>query len=181
MRSRCREVARNAMIIREFRPTLCGKQSDEKPDTSLLCNVPSELHPLGSNRLFLASSDVRHGSEAEESSCGAGLRSAPAAWSASTGIRDQRRRRPQAAIAKPDPQEKCLALVRIGTRKHRSAGSPALLGAPISARTGGASPILGRRTLQAWPTINPAKPPRRYWPGPTGRSTRRKARAAIDA
>lgn len=55
-------LARNAMMIQEFRSTLSGKQSDESPDTSRLSNVPSELPYLGSKRLFVASSDVRFGS-----------------------------------------------------------------------------------------------------------------------
>ena len=35
------------MIIREFRPTLSGKQSYENPDTSRLSKVPSEVPPQG--------------------------------------------------------------------------------------------------------------------------------------
>lgn len=57
-------LAHNAMIIQKFRPTFSGKQSDESPDTSRLSNVPSGLPYLGSKRLFVASSDVRFGSEA---------------------------------------------------------------------------------------------------------------------
>ena len=57
------------MIGGEFRPALSGKQSDENLDTSLLSNVPSEPPHPGSRPLFLANSDVRYGSQAEESSC----------------------------------------------------------------------------------------------------------------
>ena len=38
----------------------------------------------------------------------------------------------------PDRQERCLALALGVTRKHRSAAPPALRGAPMPARTGGA-------------------------------------------
>ena len=65
IRSRCRDVARNAMIVGEFRPALPGKQSDENLDTSLLSNVPPGLPPQGSRQLFLEGFDVRFGSQAE--------------------------------------------------------------------------------------------------------------------
>ena len=52
------------MIIWEFRAGLSGKQSVENPDASRLSNVSSELPYLASKQLFLASSDVRYGSEA---------------------------------------------------------------------------------------------------------------------
>ena len=50
------------MSIAEVMPTLCGKQSDEHPDTSLLSYLPSDPPVLASRKLFLASSDVRFGS-----------------------------------------------------------------------------------------------------------------------
>ena len=52
------------MTLLEFRPSLPGKQSDENLGTSLISSAPSELPQIGSRQLFLASSDVRYGSEA---------------------------------------------------------------------------------------------------------------------
>ena len=46
-------------------------------------------------------------------------------------------------LAQPDPQERCLARALTGTRKHRSACSPAFRGAPIKTRTGGAAEARG--------------------------------------
>ena len=58
-------------------------------------------------------------------------------------------------LAKPDPQERCLALVLIPTRKHRSRPSPAFRAASRKVRTGGAKtdPVCKK------PTLN-----RRIWP-----------------
>ncbi len=56
------------MIIGDVRPPLSGKQSDESPDTSGLSKMPSEFPYLGSKQRFLASSDVRYGSQADASS-----------------------------------------------------------------------------------------------------------------
>ena len=53
------------MSIAEVMPTLCGKQSDDYPDTNLLSNLPSDPPVLASRKLFLARSDVRFGSVAD--------------------------------------------------------------------------------------------------------------------
>ena len=58
---------------------------------------------------------------------------------------DEEREDTSAGLAQPDRQKKCPALVRIGTRKHRSASPPELRGAPIQTRTGGA--VEGRGTF----------------------------------
>ena len=51
--------------------------------------------------------------------------------------------RATAGFAQPDLQEKCLALVRIGTRKHWSAGSPELRWVLKSECTGGSAEARG--------------------------------------
>ena len=82
------------MILPEFRLSLSGKQSDENPDTSRLSNVPSELPYLRSKQVFLGSSDVRYGSEAEVAAARAWPRSAPAPRPTSTGTDNQLSRHP---------------------------------------------------------------------------------------